>query len=367
MQRYILRPHAVVPVDLDLGKVLYTTFPNSPVGPPEKAFLQILIHKRDRDALRFLWYQAMPTGVDDKLEIWRMTRVTFGTGPSTFMLAATLKKLLRESEVDYPETTRLLNDCTYVDDFISVADCEEGAINVYNEVKNIMPKGSMNMRKWASNSARLNALYVQDPEEVSPFAGDSRVIKVLGMKWDTEQDSLFYNATNLLQGGRPAVWTKRKVLQRAQSIYDPLGLMSPYTIAARIYMQKMWQQRFTWDQPIPADLQESWERWYEDLQYLTEIKFNRYYGMWPKNVPLHVFCDASYNAYGAVAYLVIKTSDSSSNGSDASSNSAGKGQGSTSQEADASKVGTPSRCCSCENFKNVDGRIPKHQTGFLLD
>ncbi|XP_064475231.1 uncharacterized protein LOC135389144 [Ornithodoros turicata] len=278
----------------------------------EKAFLQILIHKRDRDALRFLWYQAMPTGVGDKLEIWRMTRVTFGTGPSTFLLAATLKKLLRESEVEYPETTRLLNDCTYVDDFISGADCEEAAINVYNEVKNIMQKGSMNMRKWASNSARLNALYLQDPEEVSPFAGDSRVIKVLGMKWDTEQDSLFYNATNLLQGGKPAVWTKRKVLQTAQSIYDPLGLMSPYTIAARIYMQKMWQQSLTWDQPIPADLQESWERWYEDLQYLTEIKINRYYGMWTTNVSLHVFCDASCNAYGAVAYLVIKTSDSAS-------------------------------------------------------
>lgn len=58
----------------------------------EKAFLQISIHEEDRDALRFLWWDRIPSGSDAKVVTWRMSRVTFETAPSTFLLAATVLK-----------------------------------------------------------------------------------------------------------------------------------------------------------------------------------------------------------------------------------------------------------------------------------
>ncbi|XP_037503101.1 uncharacterized protein LOC119377876 [Rhipicephalus sanguineus] len=59
----------------------------------EKAFLQISATPADRDALRFLWYEHLPTRQDQDsvIEVWRMTRVPFGVTSSPFLLAATVR------------------------------------------------------------------------------------------------------------------------------------------------------------------------------------------------------------------------------------------------------------------------------------
>ena len=36
-------------------------------------------------------------------------------------------------------------------------------------------------------------------------------------------------------------------------VYDPLGLISPFTVKAKIMLCKLWAQdrKFDWDEPIP--------------------------------------------------------------------------------------------------------------------
>ncbi|XP_064479712.1 uncharacterized protein LOC135393064 [Ornithodoros turicata] len=66
------------------------------VADVKQAFLQILTQEEDRDALRMLWWGHIPyTTENNKLETWRMTRVTFGIASSTFLLAATIKAHLQ--------------------------------------------------------------------------------------------------------------------------------------------------------------------------------------------------------------------------------------------------------------------------------
>ena len=63
----------------------------------KKAFLQISLSERDRDAVRFLWFTGPPTEEkDEKLRILRMTRVVFGASLSPFLLAATIRKHPRQ-------------------------------------------------------------------------------------------------------------------------------------------------------------------------------------------------------------------------------------------------------------------------------
>ncbi|XP_064472609.1 uncharacterized protein LOC135387252 [Ornithodoros turicata] len=74
---------------------LLITFRSSPIvltADIRKAYLQIQIRPEDRDALRFLWGQELPSSSNPypATQEWRMTRVPFGASSSPFLLAATL-------------------------------------------------------------------------------------------------------------------------------------------------------------------------------------------------------------------------------------------------------------------------------------
>ena len=60
------------------------------VADIEKAFLQISVADRDRDALRFLWIDD-PMKADPEIVTLRFARVPFGVTSSPFLLNATLQ------------------------------------------------------------------------------------------------------------------------------------------------------------------------------------------------------------------------------------------------------------------------------------
>lgn len=77
------------------------------VGDVEKALLQIVIHEDDRDALRFLQWKHDDEGrLTNEVETWRMTRVTFGTTPNMFLLAATIKHHLGGMKINFRSPQR---------------------------------------------------------------------------------------------------------------------------------------------------------------------------------------------------------------------------------------------------------------------
>ena len=80
-------------------------------GDIQKAFLQIKVDPRDRNALRLLWYENL----DSRTVVqYRFTRVIFGSGPSPYILGATLKKHVSQYANRFPSTTDELLKNTYV-------------------------------------------------------------------------------------------------------------------------------------------------------------------------------------------------------------------------------------------------------------
>ena len=60
----------------------------------------------------------------------------------------------------------------------------------------------------------------------------------------------------------------------------------------------------TWDKELPDSFKENWLKWLNELQSLTPLEIPRqYFNNVVSEVELHVFCDSSQLAYGAVAYL----------------------------------------------------------------
>lgn len=94
------------------------------------------------------------------------------------------------------------------------------------------------------------------------------------------------------------------------SVYDPLGLISHFTITGKILLQNLWRNNTGWDEEVPEEDAKNFKEWLRSLDDVTKLRIARYYGRGPDDVmDLHVFCDASEQAYAATAYWRIESPD----------------------------------------------------------
>ncbi|XP_011859572.1 PREDICTED: uncharacterized protein LOC105557047, partial [Vollenhovia emeryi] len=98
--------------------------------------------------------------------------------------------------------------------------------------------------------------------------------------------------------------TKRTVLSVIAQIFDPLGLVGPATVKAKLLLQRLWQLNLDWDESLPQDLHHKWIAYVAELGSLNDIVVPRVIICSnPELVELHGFSDASEGAYGACVYL----------------------------------------------------------------
>ncbi|XP_064472231.1 uncharacterized protein LOC135386318 [Ornithodoros turicata] len=129
---------------------------------------------------------------------------------------------------------------------------------------------------------------------------------LLGLRWNRHTDSIKLaecRPPNTTSAGN----TKRSVLQLSASIFDPLGVASPFTIRARMLFQRIWQHGLNWDDELPEEIALEWKRWCEELPDMARIEIPRYVSQGVEDIAnaiqVHVFTDASQSAYGASVYL----------------------------------------------------------------
>ena len=143
----------------------------------------------------------------------------------------------------------------------------------------------------------------------SKLAFDSESFqRVLGVIWSPDSDhftftSVFPKVDRKIVDGEKQP-TKREVLKLVMSVFDPLGLLSVMSIRAKILMQDVWRTGLRWDQTLPEDLTSKWKTWLEDLRSANELRIPRFYALGigqVENIQLHIFCDASQQAFAAVA------------------------------------------------------------------
>ena len=76
---------------------------------------------------------------------------------------------------------------------------------------------------------------------------------------------------------------------------------------AKILLQELWRQKLSWDQEIPELYSSLWQKWLQELPYVTTIEIPRCYKTQclsaQATVQLHNFSDASRHGYAAVSYL----------------------------------------------------------------
>ena len=95
------------------------------------------------------------------------------------------------------------------------------------------------------------------------------------------------------------------MLETANSIYDPLGILVPVEINCRMFLQKLWKEKLDWDIRFEdrKDLKDEWCKIRKECLEALEINIKRELDITNES-ELHIFSDASAKAYGAVAFLV---------------------------------------------------------------
>ncbi|XP_035207028.1 uncharacterized protein LOC118181903 [Stegodyphus dumicola] len=227
----------------------------------EKAFLQIVLAEKDRDAVRFLFVKNIDTplqNTDDQLEVYRFKRVLFGVNSSPFLLAATIKLHIQKYRNVYPDTFQILDTCMYVDDLVTGADDVSEALKTSREVKEIMRGAGMNLRKWVTNDYHLAKKWEEENFDIHPLSSNERILKILRIQSNIQEDSLSIETSCLTEISRRKKSTKRLILQTAGKIYDPLGLITPFTVRIKLLLQKLWLRKLPWDEELPSDLNDEW-------------------------------------------------------------------------------------------------------------
>ena len=141
----------------------------------------MLKFRKNRDFLRFLWYESVNSESDAKLIVYRFLRVVFGVKSSPFLLNGTIRHhLSKYLSCDQQFVEKLLEDL-YVDDVTLGTKTIKQGKEFYKKSKLILSKASSNLRKWVTNDSKLQKFF--DSQENS----ETKVLNERGITFSEEQ------------------------------------------------------------------------------------------------------------------------------------------------------------------------------------
>ena len=237
-----------------------------------------------------------------------MTCVTFGVSASPFAANMAVKQNAKDLAVQYPLAAQAVSQSFYVDDCLSGADTVSSAVEMQIQLQELFERGGFLLRKWnSSEKAVLEHIPPElvDDESIHQLSDPQQYTKTLGIQWNSCQDSF---RLEVLGPDYQTEGTKCALVSDTGKIFDVLGWYSPTIIKAKILLQRVWETKIDWDEPVPQPILDEWLQWRSELPQVTEISIPRCY--YPKSVQiqsfqLHGFSDASEVAYAGVVYLRI--------------------------------------------------------------
>ena len=205
--------------------------------------------------------------------------------------------------------THDVRDDFYVDDGLKSVPSATQVSSLIKSTKCLLAKGGFNLHKFISNSKdviegipkeqRASGIKELDlAKDVLPIE------RALGVQWCVQSDKPRFR---LELNDRPL--TRRGILASVSSVYDPLGLVTPFLLTGKQILQDLRKNQTDWDEPIPDVFRTRWKKWRSELHILAQLKILRCYKPndfgEPNSIELHSFSDASIGGYGQCSYVRI--------------------------------------------------------------
>ncbi|XP_062551973.1 uncharacterized protein LOC134217211 [Armigeres subalbatus] len=266
-----------------------------------KMYRMVNIASEDQQLQRILWRDSS----SEAIRTFELNTVTYGTSSAPYLATKCLQRLAEEGAQQYPLASSILSKDFYVDDMLTGANSVEEGIKLYQELSHLLETAKFTLRKWSSNTPEILAAIpepLKDDRTSLELEPSKATIKTLGLSWEPRSD---YFRFTVPQWSNSTEINKRIILSDFARLFDPLGLVGPVVVQAKIFIQNLWKQKCSWNETLGEDLQQWWMDFRHNLADLSTLKVPRWLAFDNSIVSLeiHGFCDASEKAYGACIYL----------------------------------------------------------------
>ena len=240
-----------------------------------------------------------------------MTVHLFGAKSSPSCATFCLRETAREFGKHFdPIVVETVLNAFYVDDCLTGAETEEAAAKLIQDLRSLLAMGGFKLTKWLSSNTHMET--VPDEEKSKSInksmPSSSTQQRVLGISWDVAEDEFFFKIS--VPDSPP---TKRGTLAVTNSLYDPLGLVMPVVLLARILYSELCRKNLDWDEPITGSFIKRWLCWLRGLEDLQNVRIPRCYQLKFSSegqIQFHFFSDASNIARGTVCYARMTSANS---------------------------------------------------------
>lgn len=296
----ILITGPVVQNDLISIIMRFRTFRFAFTADLSKMYRQVRVHQDQTSYQRILWRSS----TNECIKTYELLTLTYGTASAAYLATRVLNQLANDECENFPIASKVLREDFYVDDVLSGADTCADAIEKQRQLILLLNSGGFHIHKWCANVAELlEDIPVEDREKFMSFEGNdaNNTIKALGILWNPIDDEFMFQANLIIDD---AVVTKRKVLSIIAKLFDPLGLIGPVIVWAKLFMQELWKLRLQWDDQLPNEMIIRWHEFCTNLSLLKNMKIRRFVMIENADrIEIHGFADASLRAYGACVYI----------------------------------------------------------------
>ncbi|KAL4135888.1 hypothetical protein QTP88_007470 [Uroleucon formosanum] len=255
----------------------------------EKMYRQIRLASEDCELQR-ICYRANP---NDQITEYKLKTVTYGTRSASFLSTRCLAQIAHKTT--NMSIKRIISQDFYVDDLISGGDSIEVVTGIYHQLQHILEQYGLPLRKWCSSSSQFVDDIPKDQSDTNFVISmiDNDTVATLGLLWQPATDNFLFSVEDWCP---PSRMNKRSLLSDINSVFDPVGLVSPVLIKGKTFIQQLWALKISWDEVLSEDVQGRWTKFYSSLRQLNQVA-----------IPRRVI-----EAYGACAYICSQTSSGSS-------------------------------------------------------
>ncbi|XP_026058968.1 uncharacterized protein LOC113043670 [Carassius auratus] len=237
-----------------------------------------------------------------------------GNCPSPSVAIYGLKRSAIEGERESSSDAREFIEChCYVDDGLKLFSSTDEAIDILFRAQKMLAQCNIRLHKVSSNCPIITNAFpsedlATDMQGLDLGQTTPPMERSLGLGWDLSTDLFKFQVT---VNQKP--FTKRGVLSVINNVFDSLGFAVPVIVEGRDILRDISTDICEWDTKLPKDKLQQWQQWKDSLKYLQQLEIPRMYTSIPLSAALtkeiHVFCDASTKAVGAVAYLKLTDRD----------------------------------------------------------